>query len=155
MAGRSHKDYVPEPMGRPSKFTPERTANIISAISRRVPYQLAAEANGISERTLYYWLDQGADDLDNHIESEYSDFLQGIKKAEMQKVMEHTDMIASAPERWQAHAWLLERRWNKHFGANALLEELSKRVDKLQGVKNESSRKEEDVKQDGQRNEDV
>lgn len=123
----------PEPMGRPTKFTPERCADIISAISRRAPYQLAAEANGISERTLYSWLDEGARDLDNNIESEYAEFLQAIKRAEMQKVMEHTDMIAAKPERWQADAWLLERRWHKHFGANAQVNELNHRLSKLEG----------------------
>ncbi len=125
---------APQPEGRPSKFTPERRADIISAISRRAPYQLAAEANGISERTLYCWLEEGVKDVEANIESEYAEFLQAIKRAEMQKVMEHTDMIAAKPERWQADAWLLERRWPAHFGNNVLLKELNERVSKMQGA---------------------
>ena len=50
----------------------------------------------------------------------------------MQKVMEHTDMIAAKPERWQADAWLLERRWPKHFGANAQVNELNERLARLE-----------------------
>lgn len=118
-------------MGRPSKFTPERRADIIAAISRRAPYQLAAEANGITERTLYLWLELGAKHFDEEIESEYADFFQAIKRAEMQKIMEHTDMIAAKPERWQADAWLLERRWHKHFGSNANLIELNNALERL------------------------
>jgi hypothetical protein len=53
----------------------------------------------------------------------------------MQKVMEHTDMIAAKPERWQADAWLLERRWPKHFGNNVLLKELNERMNQMSGAK--------------------
>lgn len=119
-------------VGRPSKFTPERRADIIAAISRRAPYQLAAEANGISERTLFNWMEAGSNDLEQGIDSDYAEFLQAIKRAEMQKVMEHTDMIAAKPERWQADAWLLERRWHKFFGNSALLGELNQRLSKLE-----------------------
>jgi hypothetical protein len=136
MAKKDKKQADPSnAMGRPSKFTPERRAEIISAISRRAPYQMAAEANGITERCLYYWLDQGANDLDDGIDSEYAEFFQSIKRAEMQKVMEHTDMIAAKPERWQADAWLLERRWPKHFGNNVLLKELNERMNQMSGAK--------------------
>ena len=131
--GKNSIKPAPEPMGRPTKFTPDRCADIISAISRRAPYQLAAEANGISERTLFYWLEEGVRDLDANIDSEYAQFLQSIKRAEMQKVMEHTDMIAAKPERWQADAWILERRWPKHFGANAQVNELNQRLTNLEG----------------------
>lgn len=130
--GKNTIKPAPEPDGRPTKFTPERCADIISAISRRAPYQLAAEANGISERTLFYWLEEGANDLDNNVDSEFARFLQSIKRVEMQKVMEHTDMIAAKPERWQADAWLLERRWPKHFGANAQVNELNERLARLE-----------------------
>jgi len=118
--------------GRPSKFTLERCNDIISAISRRVPYEIAALANGISERTLYYWMELGAQHIDDEKSSDYATFLQSIKRAEMQKVMEHTDMIAAKPERWQADAWLLERRWQKYFGSNALLNEVNERLDRLE-----------------------
>lgn len=122
-----------DPVGRPSKFTPERCADIIKAISRRAPYQLAAEANGISERTLFYWMETGANHLDEGIDSDYAEFLQSIKRAEMQKVMEHTDIIAARPERWQADAWLLERRWYKYFGASVPVIELNERLERLEG----------------------
>lgn len=119
-------------VGRPSKFTPERRAEILAAISRRAPYQLAAEANGISERTLFYWMELGSQHLEEGNDSEYAAFLQSIKRAEMQRIMEHTDMIAAKPERWQADAWLLERRWHKFFGSSALLNEVNERLSRLE-----------------------
>lgn len=131
-------------VGRPSKFTAERRAEIISAISRRAPYQMAAEANGITERCLYYWLDLGGSDSDAGIDSDYAEFFQAIKRAEMQKVMEHTDMIAAKPERWQADAWLLERRWPKHFGNNVLLKELNERMNEMVAKKNKPQSQDDD-----------
>jgi len=46
---------------------------------------------------------------------------------------EHSDMIAAKPERWQADAWLLERRWPKHYGPNAQLNELNQRLSRIEG----------------------
>ena len=134
MAGKPNppKEYAAETTGRPSKFTPERRGSIIDAISHRIPYEMAAEANGISLETLYAWLRTGKAHRDANIDSDYTIFSEALKRAEMTKVREHTDMIAAKPERWQADAWLLERRWHKHFGPNAQVNELNERLDRLE-----------------------
>lgn len=134
MAGKPNppKEYAKETTGRPTKFTPERRANIIDAISHRIPYQMAAEANGISLETLYEWLRIGKAHREENIESEYTIFSEALKTAEMTKVRNHMDMIAAKPERWQADAWLLERRWYKYFGPNAQVNELNERLEKLE-----------------------
>lgn len=119
------------PNGRPTKFTPERCAAIIHDISNRIPFGIAAEANGICEDTFYEWLKIGKQDLKDGIDSDYSRFSENIKKAEREKIKGHCDMIAEKPERWQADAWLLERRWHKHFGPNAQLNELNQKLDRL------------------------
>ncbi len=116
---------------RPTKFTPERRSAIIDAISHRIPYEYAALANGITEKTLYNWLDVAKHHLSIDIDSEYTTFLQDIKRAEMTRMREHSDMIAAKPERWQADAWLLERRWYKHYGPNAQVNEMNKKLDRI------------------------
>lgn len=113
-------------------FTPERREAIVDAIRHRIPYELAAEANGCDEQTIYAWIKIGKRDKAQGIESDYVIFSEAIKKAEMTKVREHLDMIAAKPERWQADAWILERRWHQHFGPNAQLNELNKRMAKLE-----------------------
>ena len=131
-------EYCKEPTGRPSKFTPERRASIIDAISHRIPYEMAAEANGISLETLYEWLRIGKKHRDEGIESDYTIFSESLKRSEMTKVRQHMDVISDRPERWQADAWILERRWHKHYGANAALNELNEKMDQLlDGDKNE------------------
>ena len=134
MAGKPNKpkEYAKEPIGRPSKFTPERRAAIVDAIAHRIPYEYAAEANGIAEKTLYLWLEEGRRHQSEGIESDYTIFLQDIKRAEMTRIREHNDIIAARPERWQADAWILERRWHKHYGPNAQLNELNNRLSKLE-----------------------
>jgi transposase-like protein len=122
-------------IARNSKFTPERRAKIIHDISRRVPYELAAEANGICEATLYDWLNTGKAHQLEGLDTDFTKFSEAIKRAELNRVLEHTDMIAAKPERWQADAWLLERRWPKYFGNNILLKELNERMNQMAGAK--------------------
>jgi transposase len=120
-------------VGRPSKFTPERCSAIVDAISHRIPYEYAALANGICEETLYEWLRIAKKHRDEGIDSDYTKFSEDIKRAEMQRMREHSDIISARPERWQADAWLLERRWPKHYGPNAQLNELNQRLARLEG----------------------
>jgi len=132
---RNSKIEVPAEMkdtGRPSKFTPERRAAIVDAISHRIPYEYAAEANGICERTLYDWLNTARAHREDGIDSDYTIFSQDIKRAEMTRMREHSDMISAKPERWQADAWILERRWPKLFGSNSQLNELNTRLSNLE-----------------------
>lgn len=139
MAGKPKPkiEYVREGSGRPSKFTPERRAAIVAAIRSRVPYEYAAEGNGICEDTLYEWLAIGRKHRKEGIDSEYSFFSEDIKRAEMERITEHNDNIASHVEKWQADAWILERRWHKHYGPNAQLNELNKRLSQLEGTPHE------------------
>jgi len=133
---RNSKLKVPDEIkdvGRPSKFTEERRSAIIDAISHRIPYEYAAEANGICEATLHDWLNTAKAHRLEGIESDYTRFSEAIKRAEMTRMREHSDMIAAKPERWQADAWLLERRWPKHYGPNAQLNELNQRLARIEG----------------------
>lgn len=123
---------VVKDVGRPSKFTPERRDAIVDAIRNRIPYEYAAEANGICEDTLYEWLSIAKRHRRENIDSEYTKFSEDIKRAEMQRMREHSDIISARPERWQADAWLLERRWPKLYGPNAQLNELNNRLSKLE-----------------------
>jgi transposase len=130
-------------IARNSKFTPERRERIIKDISRRIPYELAAEANGICEATLYDWLNTGKAHQLEGLESEFTKFSESIKRAELERVLEHTDMIAAKPERWQADAWMLERRWPKYFGNNVLLKELNERMNQIAITKRNTNQEEE------------
>ncbi len=145
MAGKPQpkKVYKQEGSGRPSKFTPERCKSIIDDIYHHVPYEMAAEANGITLSTLYEWFKIGREHNAQCIDSEYSIFSEALKRAEASRVVMHTSKIADNVDKWQADAWLLERRWHKHFSANAGINELNQKLDTLMdGDKREKFREE-------------
>jgi transposase-like protein len=118
-------------VGRPSKFTPERRDAILQSIRNRIPYELAAEANGIGERTLYEWIEKGQNHLLNEIDSDFANFAQSIKKVEQENIIQHLLIINGMPKNWQAHAWILERRWWKYFSSNPAIIDFQKQLDHL------------------------
>ncbi len=118
--------------GRPVKYTPERLRSILDSISNRIPYELAAEANGIRERTLYAWIEQGKEEQDKDLDTPLAKFSQDVKKIEQDRMKHHLEKLNDNVERWQSDAWILERRWHKHFGANVLQREQEERLKVLE-----------------------
>jgi hypothetical protein len=57
----------------------------------------------------------------------------------------HLDTIKEKPERWQADAWILERRWWKQFSPNAAVVEFEKRLKLLEGASDEEKGNEKEV----------
>ena len=150
MAGKPKPKLQPTHVGsgRPLKFTPERRASILNDIANRIPYEFAAEANGICEETLYDWIRTGKQHKADGIESDYSVFSEAIKRTEVQKMTEHTVNITEHVDKWQADAWMLERRWHKHYGSNASLNELNKKLDKLMESEKNGQESDQEASQD-------
>lgn len=119
-------------LGRPTKFTPERCKAIIADIIRTIPYELAAEANGICEDTLYEWLKIGKQHLKEGNDSDYARFSESIKKAERDKMVVNLNQVEGGADKWQANAWILERRWWKHFSSSAPVIDFNKRLSKME-----------------------
>jgi len=115
-----------------TKFNPERCAAILESIKNRLPYAVAARAAGVSDNKLYAWLRRGLADLELEIDSPKAQFAVALNKIEHDKIKEHMDAIALAPERWQAHAWILERRWWREFSPNGPLKDLQKIIERLE-----------------------
>lgn len=115
----SQKISKKNPPGQPTKFNPERCARIIDAVSKYAPYSIACEANGIHRDTLYEWLKIARDHKAKDIESDYTRFSDALKEVEMKKILQLCSNVEAGVDRWQSNAWLLERRWREHFGADA------------------------------------
>lgn len=119
--------------GRPTKFNPERCAAIIDAVSKYSPYSIAAEANGICRDTLYEWLKIARTDKAAGLDTEYVRFSDALKRVEMDKMHQLCANVEAGVDRWQSNAWLLERRWREHFGADAgVIQELMEAFKDLQ-----------------------
>lgn len=119
------------PGGRPPELTEELLESIIADIAAAIPYEYAAEANGICEKTLYNWKNHGIHDRAKGLDTIFSRFLQGIKSAERNRIKKHLNNLDNHVDDWTADAWILERRWWKHFSKNVPLLELQKQMDEM------------------------
>ena len=117
-------------MSRPTKFQPEVVAAILTGIRAGLPYRLADEAAGISERTFHQWqsgtFPRGADPALKR------QFVQNLRRARGESARRLTALISTAAQDdWRAAAWLLERRFPKDFAKDASLYE---RLDALEAA---------------------
>lgn len=134
-------------MARPTKLTPERQEKICENIRLGMIYKRAALAAGISPSTFYSWKARGEEETS----SEYSEFLETLKKAEAEGEARHLTLIEDAAKgggqstetrevfkkgelveritvskpitpQWQAAAWLLERRYPNRWARYSKIE---------------------------------
>jgi transposase-like protein len=84
---------------------------IIAAIEMGATNAIAAEAGGISQRTLYRWLSKGEQDKTN---SRFKRFLKAFRTAESKSALSALAVIREecAKGNWKSAAWLLERKHN-------------------------------------------
>ena len=103
-------------MGRPSKMAIDTQSRVCEAIRLGATRELAAAAAGISASTLYRWL---ADDGDRYLE-----FSDALKAAEAEGALDALRCIqaAAGSGKWQAAAWLLERRHPNGYGRRQAVE---------------------------------
>jgi transposase-like protein len=107
-------------MGRPSLLTPERSAGIIDLIRSGAFVKTAAQANGISESTLHYWVSR-ADEPD--ADPMYSEFSEALTRARALAEVDAVKLIVEAGHKhWRAAAWFLERSFPEHYGNRRRLE---------------------------------
>lgn len=120
-----------KPRGRPSKLTPELTAEVVYLVLEGNYLETAAQAVGISVRTLHNWRARGddamakaeeavadteelaGDKLYEHVDPRewvYIDFFHALKTAEAYAETELLRRAASGGFGWQAPMTVLERR---------------------------------------------
>lgn len=107
---------------------------------------MAAQAAGVSRRTIYAWLDKGKQirELREHFpeaspltpfDKDYLWFLKGWEKAELKRKAELLSRIDEAAQdgKWQAAAWLAERLHPDEFSTRAqvLVTSDSKKQDEI------------------------
>jgi len=100
--------------------TPEQRALICEAIVRGNHNKTAAILAGIAETTFYDWQRKGRADTENHVESDYAEFVSEVALANAQLQNRIIERINNAvdvdPKNWAAGMTLLERRFPSEFG---------------------------------------
>jgi len=104
-------------MARPSKLTEDVKERFLKSIRVGNDKKVAAAVAGISESTLYSWLEKGRQP---DAEPEFLEFLESVTQAEAQAEVNAVGRIRQAADngRWQASAWWLERKYGERWGRN-------------------------------------
>jgi len=106
------------PAGRPTKLIPEIQEKICEGVKIGLTYERAAVRAGVCEKTFYIWKARGETDE----RGLYVDFLQALKNAEVEGeaallVALQSHALTDRPGKWQAGAWILERRHRDRYSA--------------------------------------
>jgi len=104
-------------MARPSKLTEDVKRRFLTSIRAGNDKKVAAAMAGISESTLYSWIEQGKR---SDAEPEFLEFLELLTQAEAEAEVAAVARIQQAAQngRWQASAWWLERKYGERWGRN-------------------------------------
>jgi len=103
--------------GRYSKLTPEITNQIAEILGAGNWIGTACDKVDITRECFYEWIRRGerAWDVDREPVN-YVEFATRIKAVMAQVEIDSVEELRSAPERWQAVAWWLERRHPDRWG---------------------------------------
>ena len=103
-------------MARPVKLTPELTQEITTYIRDGNSPTISATLVGISPSTYFNWMSKGSNQ-----EPRFMEFLESIKRANAQSIVNRVALIARAADsgNWRAAAWLLERIAPESFGKHS------------------------------------
>lgn len=103
-------------VGRPSKLTTERQAEIVKMVKAGVPNATAAQVAGVTESTFYLWMEKGQDP-ENH-DPIYTEFSEAVlrARAEAEAAMVANIRLHARNGDWKADAWLLERSRPERWG---------------------------------------
>jgi len=118
-------------MVRPTKLTPELQQRIGDNVALGLTYSLAAEAVGVTYKTLNLWLKRGQTDKCG----KYNQFYRYIQKCNAdgaKKLLERLN-DAAATGNCQVCMWILERRFPDCFGRR-----MCKKMDVVTENKNEN-----------------
>lgn len=112
-------------MGRPSKLTPTRHAEIVRKIATGAYAHIAAQASGVHPATYYQWMGRGRDaertedgTALHDDDRPYVEFHDAVKEAEAKAETVAIGRIQQAANggTWQAAAWYLERKYADRWG---------------------------------------
>jgi len=130
------KPDTPKEQGRPPIVSRDRkrARKVIKALKDGATMDMAAQRGGVSRRTLYEWLYKGQDvrdarDADENARltpydddylwflTEYEDAESEMKETLLRRIME----AGEDRQKWQANAWILERRWPEEFALRQVI----------------------------------
>lgn len=109
-------------MARPSKLTPEVEERIIKALLAGSHVATAARCAGVHPATFYRWMERGDPSGTRRADRPYRLFAARAEQTMAEAEVRQVARINKAGEtRWEAHAWLLARRYPERWGRRAAI----------------------------------
>lgn len=145
MAATPYK--IPRPFHKLSK---ELIETIVKDIEEGSHQKYAAEANGITERIFYIWVQQGIMDIECSLDTLPSFLVQSLSKVKQKEVQNCRRAILSDEKGHKGAEWTLEHAYWRQFGASAPVLEMAKDIEDLKnGVYKDAENHGEKPKEDG------
>lgn len=126
-----------------TKLTNEFIADFNRALALGLTNKAACDYCGISEPTLYSYINKGEQDFNNDKNTMEAKFFKSLKKSRADFRLFHLIKIRDAAEHgsWQASAWTLERCCPDEYGKvvksdsdNGILPELLRKIEERKKV---------------------
>lgn len=136
--------------GRPSKLTSELRRRICKLLKAGDHIKTVCDTTNITQSTFYLWRDRGETDLEQNLETEFSEFSEAVRRARaiaesrnVQRVLKsarggevvtrttvkvengvevRTVSSQQLPGDWRAAAWWLEKSFPQRWGNRTRLE---------------------------------
>jgi hypothetical protein len=135
--------------GRPSIApTDEQIEKIGQSVRKYMAIGLCASALRIVPRTAMRWMEQGYEDAEKGLVTQYSRFCLAVRENQAIRGQELLDRVAECPKNWQALTWILQNCLREEFGSDAkeykelleafkkLMEDVGRLKQSTQGVVN-------------------
>jgi transposase-like protein len=97
-------------MARPTKFTPQTIERLLKSLRLGATHKIACEAAGISDGIFYRWMRQGNEANGNPEKVKFVKLVKAATASHAEQCLAVILKAATQEKRWQAAAWLLERR---------------------------------------------
>lgn len=111
--------------------TEVKLKKIVADIEMGIPYQIATESNGLSEKHLYNIINQGKIDLEECDDTFHARLVQDLRAIEKKSIVSCLADIRPAEKGHRGAEWILERRFWKHFSPNISVMEITKELDEI------------------------
>lgn len=121
------------------KFCKEIIDAIVKDIAEGSHHKFACEANGVTEKMFYVWLEQGRLDIQEEIDSLNVYLVQSLSKVKMHDVKELQGMIRREEKGHRGAEWTLEHAYWRQYGQSAANIEMEERLNRMEekfGAKN-------------------
>jgi len=113
------------------KLSKNLVKSIVKDINEGSPYKLAARANKVTERMVYYWIAQGIVDVEHEIDSLCALLVHDLAQGEMKDIKELRKMVLVDKKGHAGAQWTLERVYWMYYGQNAMAIQIDQKLDNL------------------------